>query len=560
MDNKRIIKPRKRYIEETEQQIIEKPKRKPKKQPKKQQQPEMEKPIENVVVINKKAYKDMYDPQNPYWIDHYYTPNDELNNEYIRLTDNYINYFAKLPPIFLDGIAQLEEKDEFKSPLKQIVSLKKLKDGEYETKGSKSDKKNISGLILFFVRNLPSFKKYKDVDDLSWVYNENRKLLLEILEYSFLRNSAITTIKSKINAMCRIIGLSLKTKNDYTYQKYAYLVAGIGLAQEDVDDANLLSELEIKKFIIFEFVILKQLDLERKFNDLSTQQQLSIEGFKLNQELLLVSLYCLIPPLRDEPKTLQFTTTKEEEGDWVWFRGNGDVVLLLNKDKKRHDGVEFNLSREDPFNLIDNRIVNILKQSYNLYPREPLFATIKNGIYKKKAVSTISQNLIKIFSDTFPNTNVGTSSLRSSYYSYKNQKAVELGFPLQYEVKKQIAFRMRTSIQQLDQNYLKLYHSPFKQLLNPINQEIQQQEIQPPIITKSNAYFKKLEKNKKYIENNKEKVYKQQKQYRDNIPKQDATRKRLLRLLNHDEEYRNHIRQATIDKYDFKLDKNNKYY
>ena len=578
--DKRIIKPRKRLIEEEEpvpqtkksrkQKKIRKPK--PTKQPPQEQQPEppQEQQPEpepeqaqqpDDIQVNRRQYKDMYDPENPFWTKHYYTPNDVINNEYIRLTNSYGDAFSKLPPIFLNGIAQLEEKAEYKVPFKQAVSFKKLKAGEYETKGSKSDKTNISSVISFFTRNLPSFQKYKDVDDLSWVFKENRKLLIELLEYSFLRSLAITTIKSKLNAICRIIRIGLKTKNDYTYQKYAYLVASIGLQQEDVDDTNRLSELEVKKFVPFEFILMKQLELEQKFNSLSKQQQSTPQAYKLNQDLLLVSLYCLIPPLRDEVKVLKFTDKNQDKGDWVWFKTNGDTSLLLNEDKTKHEAVEFNLTRDDPFDLTDHKIVDILKQSYSLYPRIPLFATVKNGIYTQKKVGSISQNLIKIFSDVFPTINIGSSSLRSSYYSYVISKVAEQGTFLRYEVKKQIAFRMRTSVDKLDRNYLKSYYSPFRQ---DINQQIQPPpaiNIQPePIITNSNSYYKKLEKNKAYIENNKEKVYQQQKQYRQTIPKEEATRKRLLRLLNTTIDYRKHIRPATIKKYDFKLDENNKYY
>ena len=159
--DKRIIKPRKRLIEEDEpvpqirkQKKTRKPK--PSKQPPQEQPPEppQEQPTEpDEIQVNRRQYKDMYDPENPFWTKHYYTPNDVINNEYIRLTNSYGDAFSKLPPIFLNGIAQLEEKAEYKVFFKQAVSFKKLKAGEYETKGRKSDKTNISSVISFFTRN-----------------------------------------------------------------------------------------------------------------------------------------------------------------------------------------------------------------------------------------------------------------------------------------------------------------------------------------------------------------------------------------------------------------------
>ena len=120
---------------------------------------------------------------------------------------------------------------------------------------------------------------------------------------------------------------------------------------------------------------------------------------------------------------------------------------------------------------------------------------------------------------------------------------------------------MRTSVEQLDKNYLKIYKSVLPKEQQPI-QEIQQieQPLQNIEIPKSNTYYKKLERNKEYIKQNKEEVYKKQKEYRQSIPKETQTRNRILRLLNNDVDYRNHIKQKTIDKYDIKLGSNNKYF
>ena len=104
--------------------------------------------------------------------------------------------------------------------------------------------------------------------------------------------------------------------------------------------------------------------------------------------------------------------------------------------------------------------------------------------------------------------------------------------------------------------------------LEEITQEIQleiPQQPQPIYVPnndalKTNSYYKKLENNKKYINNNKEKVYEKQKEYRKTIPTEQQTRKRILRMLNNDSNYRNHIKPATIEKYSFKLDSKNRYY
>ena len=533
---------------------------KPKTKPKKVIKPSKPKENETDKIIDPKEYKNKDDPNNLYWTEHFYIPNDAINQEYERLKISYKDEFLRLPLIFSNGVAQYDEKPETKLPIKQIVSFQKLKEGFYQIASSKSDIKNISSNISFFKKNLPSFKKYENTDDLSWVYNENRKLLLELLEYSFLRTSAIATIKQKINAMCRIIRLSLKTKNSYTYSKYSLLVSRIGLSQDDIDDSNLLTDLEMSKFVPFDFIMLKQIQLEQQFKNLTEDEKLTQKGYNLNQDLLLLSLYTLIPPLRDEIKTLEFTFQKETKGDFIRFFDNGDVYLVLNEIKKRHDPIELNLT------LISPQLAEILKESYILYPRKPLFASIKSNEYIKKQVKTLSTNLIKIFSADYPDKNVGVNAIRSSYYSYQNKLSVQSGFPLQYAVKKQIAIQMRTSPKLLDSNYLKVYNYQ-NSLFHPTypNQppEEQLRMPEPRIIQptdKTNIYHKKLEKNKEYIRENKEHIYKQQKEYRSKIPKEEQSRMRILRMLNNDSNYRDHIKASTIEKYKLKLDGNNKYY
>jgi len=562
--SKRVRQPNRKYIQEEEITVV-KPKTKkqkkavPKKVAKKGKAvaPPPQEEEEINVIIDPKHSTDYSDFENSYWANHFYIPNDEINIEYETLMETYMSDFEnKLPYEFSNGIAQLEVKGQYKKEIQQNISFKRLSEGFYEIKSSKSDKTNISKTILFFRKHLPSFKKYEKDDDITWVALENRKLLNEILEYSLSKNSAITTIKGKINALCRILRLAYKTKNYYVYQKYAHLVSILGKTQSKTDSKNLLTDLEYKKFLPFDIITSYEMDMIDKYESMTETEKLSDKGYTLNQNLLLLGFYTLMPPLRDEPKTLEFTFTYEKDKDYIYFNKDHEVWLLLNLEKKKHPPEDVNLTERAP------TLSQLLIQSYLLYPRIPLFATRNKDIYKKKSKSTLSQNLVKIFSKDHPDKNIGSSSIRSSYYSWYNTIAIENGVPLSYEVKEDIADKMRTSVEMLDKNYLKIYK--FTHLINQQRPIQEEKVIQPePIIhtlPKTNTYYKRLEKNKEYIKNNKEKVYQKQKEYRKSIPKEDATRKRLLRLLNHDKDYRNHIKPSTIGKYSFQLDSNNRYY
>ena len=80
------------------------------------------------------------------------------------------------------------------------------------------------------------------------------------------------------------------------------MVIFLGSHFKDDEFDNELSEIEAKKFITFDIVLDKQKELEKQFELIKNKK--SITGYDLNQDLLLVSLYSLIPHLRNEVITL----------------------------------------------------------------------------------------------------------------------------------------------------------------------------------------------------------------------------------------------------------------
>ena len=82
--------------------------------------------------------------------------------------------------------------------------------------------------------------------------------------------------------------------------KFSNIVSDLGAHFDDDEFENELSPEEEKKFIHWEVVISKQKELERQFN--SIQNKNTKLAYDLNNDLLLLSLYLLIPPLRNEIK------------------------------------------------------------------------------------------------------------------------------------------------------------------------------------------------------------------------------------------------------------------
>ena len=121
---------------------------------------------------------------NPLW-NHFYIPNDNITKRFKEVLNDYENlpanfyYYKDIPESY--GLPLLELKKEYIKPIKQIPLLSKLINGDYQTEKSKSDYK-IAKDIKFITNNLPSFQKYKQTDDLTYIINNHRLLLLESLE------------------------------------------------------------------------------------------------------------------------------------------------------------------------------------------------------------------------------------------------------------------------------------------------------------------------------------------------------------------------------------------
>ena len=498
-----------------------------------------------------KFSKDWGSYNNEFWVKHFTTPKDEITKLYQEATDKLgdllpanFRLIDDVPEAF--GIANLELKPEFVKPIKEIPLLSKLEKGEYETAGTKSDK-NIASSIKFFRNNLPTFNHFhSNSDDISWVVREDRMLVAELLKfYSTKDKTSIATIKSRFNAITRIFRIAYQTKNYQLYDKYSSCVIFLGQQFEADEFDNELNETELKKFVPFNVVLDKQKELQQAFEGLQNKQ--SILAYDLNQDLLLVSLYSLIPPLRNEVKTLKFTTTSQLKEDWIVIKPNA-VLMDLNENKKRHEEILFNLTEDAP------DLAKILLTSYELYPRDFLFTHYNKypDVSSQASVGTLDDRLTKIFS--FTGKSVSVNSLRSSYVSYMNSEAIKNGKQLSVKQKEKIAYRMRTSRKYLDEAYLKIFPTS-------------QQDIKPVVavavkaepIDETTPYQRQIMRTQKYYYDNKEKVLAKQKKYKDNQSLISKSRAKMLYYLNSDSEYYKKLKPATQAKYDFKKDANGRW-
>ena len=193
------------------------------------------------------------------WFKNFYTPNDNTTKLYAEAVMNieFLPANFVYDPQYKEnyGFANLELKEELKRPMKKIPLFSKLERGDYHTAASNSDD-NIAGSIKFFRNNLPSFKKYKNQDDISWVVDQHRQLTAEIFDYySKKASQRVATLKGRFNAITRIFRIAFETKNYDLYDKYSSLVIFLNQYYESDDNQNELSDIEKKKFITFDVVL-----------------------------------------------------------------------------------------------------------------------------------------------------------------------------------------------------------------------------------------------------------------------------------------------------------------
>ena len=463
-------------------------------------------------------------------IDNFYTPKDKLTTRYSNATEK----FEALPAsLYLpndynpdsQGTPNLELKKTFIKPIKTIPKYSKLLDGSYHTDKTNSDP-NIARSITFFINNFPSFHKYKDVDDLSYIINNHRLLTVELFEYySKKPDTSLRTLEGRFVAICRIFYIAYGNKQYPLYQKYSDILLDLNAEHKMDETDQKLNKREEKTFISFEIVLQTRQKLEDDF--------LSNKSYKSNQDLLLISIYSLIPVLRDELKLLEFTNVKRDDGDYIFF-DTDKIILDLNNPKKKNDGIKFNLTKDAP------HLADIIYTSYKLFPRQYVF-TNYDDMNKKAEVQNLSRRMNKIFS--FTNKNVGVNSLRSSYASYLDQNRMTV------KEKDELAKKMRTSRRYLDLNYIKILPNTQTQMQTPAA-AIATVESKPEQL---NAYQKQLLRNNDYYEKNKEKVLNKQKEYRNTISKEIRAKAKIIYFLNNDANYKDKIKPQTVEKYNIKF-------
>lgn len=419
--------------------------------------------------------------------------------------------------------------DYIREPIINHINLNDLYNGKYHSEKNNSDI-NYAKSIQFLINNLISFKQSND--NLDFIYNNFNILITEYLEYYLKKNLRLTTFKSRLSAILRVLYLMFNNKDFELYKNISLVQDNITNIINLKEGNNKRDELEKKRHIDFSLILKRRDDIEEMFKNIN--DKFTKTAYDINQDLILLSLYSLIPPERCELLELTFRNSLsiDENEDYILIENN-KCTLILNKNKKKHSSIIINIYNECI------KLNDLLIESYTLYNRSNVFtAKNKYPVLKSVKPANIANRFKIIFKDY--NKKIGINAIRSSYISYKLKNPC-----ITYNEKQTIADKMRTSIKQIDQSYNKIDH---------IDEDIQ--EARP--IKKIKLPKTEKEIMKTYYEKAKDKIAKQQKLYRQNrnVP---AYRIKLIRKLNNDKDYITKTSKAILDKYNIVIGENGRY-
>ncbi len=506
-------------------------------------------------IANKTDFTDINDP---FYQQNFTLKDDNLTDRYNQVLQNDF-YIYNLPITFMDGLANLQEKKQH--PMRIIPLFSRLIKGQYQTRRANYDTTAVRANVEFFVNNLPSFEKYQDKDKLDWVIKNHRLLAIEILEYySTKLRKSLSTLEHRFNAILRLMRIAYGNKIAPIYKVFSVIVHMLKDAKQKDEAKNKLNEYEKKKFILWEDVMHIQSHMQKTFAEIKNKN--TYQAYDYNNDLLLLSLYTLMPTLRNEIKFLKFSSNLQNtKSDYVYVSNDRkSVILKFNKRKKMHDGITYDLTLGK---LKNPQLVKIILESYELYPRECLF-TLKNkypDVTQPATKRALDARLISIFFRHGIKNQISVNSLRSSFASY------QLCNPnMQYGKKEHLAEQMRTSVQCLERSYKKIVDKEpvLAKMTKKDNNLADIQESPPSGISHSepsepsepsekspNQYEKKLQRGREYYQKNKERLNAYQKEYNQKKTPFEKTRERLLQLLNASEDYAKKMRNSTKEKYKF---------
>jgi len=305
--------------------------------------------------------------------------------------------------------------------------------------------------------------------------------------------------------------------------------------QDDIDkerDENLLSDDQLHNFVPYPDLLKEQQKWHKAW-------LLDPKNKKLNLYHLLLALNTLIPPVRKNYHEMEFWRKKEappeNETNYLWEQYPSRWTMVINYDKvenkrkvKGYDRQEFKIEDEIKGVTQGKKLNEIINKSLIHYPREYVLTGIRTTDAPMNR-NSYDKALFTIFKK-----HVTQNLIRKAYVNHFYGK-VSLG------VKKQIAFRMRHSVQVAEQSYQKInlpkkFKSKSKKDVSESDDDDDGYELpepRPPVPKPQvkKEYFDPAKYSKEYRKKHPEKIKKQRAEYYQKN-KGRVLRNKILWMLN----------------------------
>jgi len=360
----------------------------------------------------------------------------------------------------------------------------------------------------------------------------HRLIHYKILKHIIDNKNSLETYKTHLNTITQVFRTNLGAAYPL-YKSYRALTSALHISVlRRLKSLNISTKKDEEKISPFDDLIRVQLKLQKNYE----------EGKKIyskNLQLLYFSSYVLTPPVRGEIRLLKFSFDKEEalkdnDNDYIYLdMDNEDQIaeFILNKNKKLSDSTSYEVGYigNNGKNLFGLELTKLYKKSYNQFKRTYCFENMRTD-------KPYSADTAKKWLDVIDGKKIGINSIRSSVASYFHNNNYN------HNVKENVAKKMRHSTNIASSNYNRIDTTP------PKDNEKQPKTININVIGNKPESTDKS-RMKKYYENNKDKILKQQSEfYKNNLEKVRA--KKNVAYLNRNE---SEPRQENIVKY--KLEK-----
>ena len=326
--------------------------------------------------------------------------------------------------------------------------------------------------------------KFKDLDEFTFIDEKKRGIM------SLIENNNNWADKTK-ESIFFMVAKYLKASNDLRYGKlysqkgYDYLLSNRAIENENKQDPK-----EIENYRSHEFLV----------NVIDNISPESIKTKKAHLQYLLLNMLVLQPPIRtDFYITAKFIFTEKENDKinnfiWITKRGKIKVNYIVNKDKVSKTKV-YNMNKNlSIINIEDDKLVKLINESYNKYPRNYLLEIDDKPITN----TTFLDWLRKITDVKLINNDIMRSSYINWFYDHHKSMAS----------REKLALQMRHSVMTSLRNYRKVIEE--KPIEKPVDELKLENEVLNNKLTNcknehklTDAKYNKLRRDIIYKVNNK---------------------------------------------------------